>query len=894
MHQLKIATEFYAESAAETASLLETDQENGLLEDEAVSRLEKYGRNTITPAKNKPAWLRLILQFSQPLVYILMVAAVVTFFLNETVESAVIFGVVLLNALVGYFQEDKALQALDALSKSLKIEVQVIRGGRKKKIHSAEVVPGDLVMVASGDKIAADLRLIQAKELRVNESNLTGESMPVEKSVTGLPADTVLADRTNMLYASTLVASGQGKALVTETGDRTEVGKIARLVSSATDLETPLTKKISHFSQVLLYIIFILSLVVIVVGMWRGNSFLDMFMAAVALAVSAIPEGMPAAVTITLAIGVSRMAKRRAIIRKLPAVETLGSTTIICSDKTGTLTENQMTVQTIITGDREYKVSGNGYKPEGTIIFEDKIVEEARPETPLFECLRAGLLCNESQIVKKSERYEVEGDPTEAALLVSAGKIKPFADKNPDLPDRLDALPFESEFNYMATLHKGAKENIIYLKGSVEKILSCCVNKLSEHGGPVDFRREEAISQAENIAARGLRVIAFARINTTKESLERSDITGATYLGLQGMIDPPRAEAIQAIKDCYRAGIQVKMITGDHLLTAKAIAYQMGFSAPGNEEIRAFSGQQLAGMEDNEFERIAAEAIVFARVTPEQKLRLVKALQKSGAVVAMTGDGVNDAPALKQADIGIAMGLAGTETAKEAADMILTDDNFASIRSAVEEGRCVYDNLRKFIIWTIPTNLAESLAVIFAVFMGTLLPVLPVQLLWINMTTAVFLGMMLAFEPREPDVMSRMPLPPDLPILTRTMMVRTFYFGGLLAIGMYLLFYFELSRGSSVELARTIATTTLVVGELFYLLNCRSLSRSIFSIGVFSNRVLWVGVTLMIGLQFLFIYHPIMEVFFHTSPLDPGAWLRIISLCVGLFVVVEAEKKIRG
>src|SRR3989339_1613000 len=730
---LKIATEFYAESAVEAVSLLETDSEKGLTAEEVKRRLEEYGRNLITPAKNKPAWLRFISQFSQPLVYILVITSLITLFLNERLESAVIFGVVLINAFVGYVQEAKALQALEALAKSLKIQVQVIRNGQKRRVPSEEVVPGDIVLVASGDKIAADMRLIQAKELRVNESTLTGESLPVDKNVAVMPADTGLADRTNMLYASTLVSFGSGRAVVTETGDRSEVGRIARLVSSASDLDTPLTKKISRFSQLLLYVIFFLSLVVFVVGIFRGNSALDMFMAAVALAVSAIPEGMPAAVTITLAIGVSRMAKRKAIIRKLPAVETLGSTSIICSDKTGTLTENQMTVQTILADDREYQVLGNGYQPEGEIRLKEEPVAEAPFATPLYECLKAGLLCNDSQIVKKSSLYEAEGDPTEAALLVAAGQIKPFSQEQ-ILEPRLDALPFESAFNYMATLHQGAENNIVYIKGSVEKILSCSVNQLQTDGSVKELQPEHITQQAEVIAARGLRVIAFAKISTHKNSLERADIAGATFLGLQGMIDPPRVEAIRAIQDCYRAGIEVKMITGDHLLTAKAIAKQMGFSSRDREEIMAVSGKQLAQLNDGEFDKVAKEAVVFARVTPEQKLRLVKALQKQRAIVAMTGDGVNDAPALKQADIGIAMGLAGTETAKEAADMILTDDNFASIHSAVEEGRCVYDNLRKFILWTIPTNLAESLAVIFAVFLGTLLPVLPVQLLWINMT----------------------------------------------------------------------------------------------------------------------------------------------------------------
>jgi cation-transporting ATPase F len=891
---LKIATNFFSGSIEEAISLLGTDIENGLTSNEISIRHEKYGRNILTPQRTKPAWLRFLLQFSQPLMYVLVIAAVVTFFLHEYVEAGVIMGVVIINAIVGYVQEAKAIQALESLTKNMLVQVTVIRDGKKSRVQASDLVPGDIVLVASGDKIAADMRLINAKELKINESSLTGESLPVDKHPAVLDQNTGLADRKNMLYASTLVTFGHGKAIVTATGDHTEVGNIAHLVSSASEIDTPLTKKIAHFSGVLLYIIFGFSFLVFAVGVWRGNSMIDMFMAAVALAVSAIPEGMPAAVTITLAIGVSRMAKRKAVIRKLPAVETLGSTSIICSDKTGTLTENQMTVQKLFAGGMKYSVTGAGYKPSGNILYEDKIVDSALPSTPLYECLLAGVLCNDSQITEKDGAFIVEGDPTEGALLVSAKKVSPFSGDTISLPIRTDVLPFESEYHYMATMHKVDGGGIIYVKGSVEKIVSFCSKTLSVDGKLEAFNSREVLDAAEEMASSGLRVIAFAKINTGKKTMERSDIISATFIGLQAMIDPPRDEAIKAIKSCYSAGIQVKMITGDHVLTAIAIAKQLGMRSGSNGEIKAVSGRELSEMNDKEFSRIASEAVVFARVTPEQKLRLVKALQSKGAIVAMTGDGVNDAPALKQADIGIAMGFAGTETAKEAADMILTDDNFASIESAVEEGRCVYDNLRKFIIWTIPTNLAESIAVIAAVFMGTILPVLPVQLLWINMTTASLLGIMLAFEPKEKGIMSRPPLAPDMPILTKEMMFRTLYFGSFLALGMYYLFYLELSKGLSIEAARTIASTTLVAGESIYLLNCRSLSRSIFSIGIFSNLFVWLGIFIMMAIQLLFIYSPTMQGFFNTSPIGVNAWLMIFGICGGLFLVVEVEKMIRN
>lgn len=892
----------HAESIEAVLDKLKTDPQAGLSTEEVRRRLEQYGPNVLTPKKGVPAWKRFLLQFHQPLVYILLAASAVTFFLHEWVDSVVIFTVVLVNALIGYFQEAKAVQALEALAHTMTTQASVIRGGQTLQIPSAEIVPGDIVLMTSGDKVPADLRLIKTRELQINESALTGESLPVEKGTAVLSKETVLADRINMVYASAFVTYGQGRGVAVTTGDRTEVGRISKLISSAENLETPLTRKIAEFSGFLLKIICGMAALMFFVGLYRGQSALDMFMASVALAVSAIPEGLPAAVTITLAIGVSRMAHRRAIVRKLPAVETLGSTAIICSDKTGTLTENQMTVREVMAGGRRFEVTGAGYAPEGDIKAGSETVNSDR-EPALRECLLAGLICNDSGLSLNEGVWRVEGDPTEGALIVSARKSGLGPHAAAALP-RVDSIPFESEYQYMATLHasESGSERIIYMKGAVEKILDKCQDALNHSGETVPLDRSLAHDWTKDLASRGLRVLAFARKKKPGHdgAFGHCDVeSGMTLIGLQAMMDPPRAEAMKAVASCHRAGIQVKMITGDHVLTASAIAKDLGlhrFSAgkPADDEVLvAVTGKEMEGFCEEKFVETAHQAVVFARVTPEQKLRLVKALQSTGNVVAMTGDGVNDAPALKQANIGVAMGIAGTEVAKEAADMVLMDDNFASIEAAVQEGRCVYDNLTKFIVWTIPTNLGEGLAILAAVFCGTQLPVLPVQILWINMTTAVCLGLMLAFEPREPDVMTRPPRDSKAPIMTPWIIHRTLYVGLLLVAGVFGLFNYELALGSSLEQARTVATAVLVMGELFYLFNCRSLTRSAFAVGFFSNRFLLIGVSLMIALQLLFTYQPMMNVFFESEPVSLMSWLRVAAVSAVIAVVVGIEKRLR-
>ncbi|MEA2115814.1 MAG: cation-transporting P-type ATPase [Thermodesulfobacteriota bacterium] len=886
-------------SADRIITLLESNHEKGLDPEEARQRLDQFGANALTAKQGQSAWMRFLLQFHQPLIYILIAAGVITAVLQEWVDSGVIFGVVLVNGIIGYIQESKAESALAALADTMVAEATVVRHGQKNRIPSADLVPGDIVLLQAGDKVPADLRLLKIRDLQVDESALTGESVAVEKAVDLLDQDTILAERLNMAYASSMVTYGQGTGIVTATGDHTEVGRISQLISSAQDLATPLTRKIAHFSHILLYAILLLAVITVAVGMLRGQPLFDMFMAAVALAVGAIPEGLPAAVTITLAIGVSRMAKRRVIMRKLPAVETLGSTTVICSDKTGTLTENQMTVQAIMAGSVHYEVSGAGYAPLGRIVRQDGTDDVNT--TALSECLRAGVLCNDSLLLEKESSWQVQGDPTEGALLASAAKGGFHEKETKERCPRLDSIPFESQHQYMATLHDAGvgKPRIVYIKGAVEQILAKCTGAIDIDGKSTQLHSDMIHQDVSHMAARGLRVLAFACKELPSETMgiNHEDVaTGLTFIGLQGMIDPPRAEAVSAVKICRTAGIDIKMITGDHPMTAAAIAGQIGIFTGDFDETgkgAVLTGSMLEKLSDEELICAAEETSVFARATPVQKIRLVRALQATGNVVAMTGDGVNDAPALKQANIGVAMGITGTDVSKEAADMVLTDDNFSSIEAAVEEGRSVFDNLTKFIVWTLPTNLGEGLVILTAIFLGVTLPILPVQILWINMTTAGFLGLMLAFEPKEPGIMQRQPRNPDTPILTGELITRIFLVGTLLLIGSFGLFQWELATGSSLEQARTVAVNTFVIMELYYLFNCRSLSKSIFQLGIFTNMWVFGGVAVMLLIQIVYTYLPIMNRLFHSAAIGADSWTRIMLAGLVAFVIVEAEKKLR-
>ncbi|MBE9485467.1 MAG: cation-transporting P-type ATPase [Bacteroidetes bacterium] len=882
----------------EVLNMLGSNPVNGLASNDIPAKQDDHGKNVLSKKKGENLFVLFLNQFNQALVYILLAAALGVGLMQEWVEMWAILGVVLINALIGFFQESKAKKAIESLSGSMETEATVIRDRDKKKILASELVPGDIVVLQSGDRVPADLRLFNNRDLQIDEAALTGESLPVEKRTDLLPTNTVLADRRNMAYSSTLVTYGTGTGVVVETGDDTEIGEINQMISSADVLATPLTQKIAKFSHLVLWVILGLAGITIIAGILRGLPLKNIFIEAVAMAVGAIPEGLPAVVTITLAIGVSRMARRRAIIRKLPAVETLGSTTVICSDKTGTLTQNEMTVQKILAGKSVVDVLGIGYHPVGEFTIDG--VELDHGDMPLLkEILKSGLLCNDSKLVQSEDTWLVEGDPTEGALISSGLKAAfKMESLNSEFP-RIDTIPFESEYQYMATLHNSGNNAMAYIKGSIEKLLPACTQALDEKGSKTDLDSKRIEEIVEKFASRGLRVLAFARKDfpENQKGIAHEDIEeGLTFLGLQAMIDPPRIEAIEAVKTSHDAGIVVKMITGDHVITATAIAGKLGILSEDDTiskgEKKGITGAELEKLDKAEFQKASTEYHVFARVNPSQKLDLVKSLQAEGETVAMTGDGVNDAPALRQANIGIAMGITGTEVTKETADMILTDDNFASIEAAVEEGRGVFDNLIKFITWTLPTNLTEGGVILIASLFGLALPLMPLQILWINMTTAIFLGATLAFEKNEPGIMSRPPFPSNRPLLSRSAVIKILWKSALLLIAVFAVYELAMRNGMSIEKARTGAVNMIVFGEIFYLFSSRSLKYSIFKIGFFSNPLLIGGVISMILLQLGMTYLPFMNIVFETEPISLRAWIVIISFGFVLFGLVELDKSI--
>ena len=872
-------------------TFLDTNLSEGLDKFEIQHRQNRFGLNVLTPPKRKSLFLRFLSQFNDPLIIVLLGSSVVTLFAKGIVDAAIIFLVVLINAVVGFIQESRAENAIAALASSMVAEAVVIRSGKKQQIQAAELVPGDIVILKSGDKVPADIRLFQGRELQAAEASLTGESVPVgKKADSDLPVETPLTDRKNMVYASTLVTYGQAQGIVVSTGDETEIGRISKLIAEVDVLKTPLTQKIAEFSRYLLYVLSGVSLLAFAIGLLRGNGFTDTLNTSIALAVASIPEGLPAAVTVTLAIGVTRMAKRRAIIRKLPAVEALGSTMIISTDKTGTLTQNQMTVTEIFTGGEVFTVEGNGYTPTGKFQSADGVLRDGLP-TALLSTLKAGVYANDSRLIYKDDRWLIEGDPTEGALIVSAHKAGLKAEELAVELPRLDTIPFESDYQYMATLQKKApdKPGKAFIKGSVEAILIRSARTIDKDGNVVPLDKDRVDRAVRDMSQKGLRVLALAEktMPSGKRSLDHNDVAeGLTFLGLQGMFDPPRPEAIKAVQISQEAGIIVKMITGDHPLTAAAIARQVGINQAG----AVLTGVQLSKLKDEELVDVVMETGVFARVTPEQKLRLVEAMQAKGNVVAMTGDGVNDAPALKQADIGVAMGITGTDAAKEAADMVLTDDNFSTIEAAVEEGRGIFDNLVKIISWTLPTNIGEGLIILVAILFNEVLPILPVQILWINMVTVTLLGLVLGLEPIEPGIMKRKPRDPSAPILSKVLIRRIILVGILILVGAFGLFEWEILRGESLEVARTVAVNLVIFVEIFFLLNSRSLTKSPFAIGFFKNRWLWLGIVGMIFLQILFTYAPFMQSIFNTDALGFAEWWRILAFGLLSFLIIEFEK----
>ena len=867
-----------------------TTTATGLSEAEAQQRLTDHGPNRLRPPYRRGPLLRFLLQFHNVLIYVLLGAAVVTAALGHWVDTGVILGVVVINALIGFIQEGKAEKALDAIRNMLSLYARVYREGHKKELPAEQLVPGDMVLLASGDKVPADLRLLETRNLRVEEAALTGESEPVEKAVAPVAETAAIGDRLCMAYSGTLVTYGQGLGVVVATGERTEIGRISQLLEEVQELTTPLLRQMAQFGRWLTVAILGLAALTFTFGvLLRGYSAEDMFLAAVGLAVAAIPEGLPAIMTITLAIGVQRMARRHAIIRRLPAVETLGSITVICSDKTGTLTKNEMTVQRVITAEQVFEVTGAGYDPAGDFSSAGATVQAADcPE--LLEIARAGLLCNEASLRQRDEHWVIEGDPTEGALLTLAAKAELDSALEKSLLPRTDTIPFESEHRFMATLHHDhAGHGFIYLKGAPERVLGLC-HRERWQGEDRPLDREAWHGRIKQAATAGLRVLAlaFQAVEAEQRTLRFQDVEdGFTLLGLVGIIDPPREEAITAVEQCRSAGIRVKMITGDHGVTARAIGAQLGIG----DGRHALTGTELESMDDNALKQVVPVTDVFARASPEHKLRLVQALQATGQVVAMTGDGVNDAPALKRADVGVAMGLKGTEAAKEAAEMVLADDNFASIAHAVEEGRTVYDNLQKALMFILPTNGGQAGVIIAAVLFGLSMPITPVQILWVNMITAVTLALALAFEPPEADVMQRPPRDPREPLLSGFLLWRITFVSLLLVGGVIGLFLWESGRGVGLEASRTIAINALVMAEIFYLFNSRYLISSVLNRqGLLGNGVVLLAVGVLLLLQGLFTYLPLFQQWFGTAALDGPAWVRVVLFGASVFVLVELEK----
>ncbi len=864
----------------------------GLSSKEVLLRLQKYGSNKLPEPKKRGILVRFFLQFHNILIYVLLAAATVTAALGHKVDTIVILGVVVLNAIIGFIQEGKAEDALEAIKKMLSAHALVVRDGRHVTVPAEELVPGDVVLLQSGDRVPADLRLFRTNGLQIQEAALTGESLPVEKEPDPVPEESVVGDRLCMAYSGTMVTHGQGAGMVVATGADTEIGEISTMVSEVESVTTPLLRQMAQFGRWLSIAILLIAAAAFAFGyLLRGYGAVEMFMASVSLAVAAIPEGLPAIMTITLAIGVQRMAKRNAIIRKLPAVETLGAVTVICSDKTGTLTKNEMTVRNIATAQRLFGLTGTGYDPHGDLLVDDKSADPAK-YTVLEEMARCAVLCSDAELEKGDEGWKVHGDPMEGALLVSAMKLGLDIDEVRKAYPRVDLVPFESEHKFMATLHHShAKEAFIVIKGAPERLLHMCDRQMHDDGtlSPPDERYWS--DRIEALAQRGQRIIALALKPTdfSQNALLFDDLKeGFIMLGIFGMIDPPRIEAIEAVKVCKSAGIRVRMITGDHASTALAIAAKLGLE--NTEE--AITGERIDAMGMDSLRDAVKEVDVYARVSPEHKLILVKLLQEQGEIVAMTGDGVNDAPALKRADVGIAMGQNGTEAAKEAAEIVLADDNFASIEQAAEEGRTVYDNLKKAILFILPTNGGEALIILAAILFGFhQLPLTPVLILWVNMVTAVTLALSLAFEPPEPDVMRRPPRDAKAPIIDSYLLWRIFFVSLILMAGTFGFFIWEEQNGASIEHARTVAVNTLVMFEVFYLFNARYIHASSFSLqGLTGNRYVLYAIALLLLLQAVLTYLPAMNTLFGTAPIEPQVWLRIIAVASTLFFLVELEK----
>lgn len=873
----------------------------GLSTEEAKKRLLKYGPNELI-RKSKDGVLQVLWrQVNNPLIWVLIGSSTVATALGKVTDGMVVLGVVIINSIIGFIQEYKAGKAIEALSSMVPENASVIRENRLNTIAVSSIVPGDIVQLAAGDRIPADMRIIQQKNLQVEEAALTGESVASHKNTEAVSPDAVIGDRKCMVYSGTLVVSGTATAVVVTTAMETELGRISDMLNETVDLDTPLTKKLAVIGNYLTIGIVAITVVIMIVGTYRAleqgillfDALKESVIFAIALAVGAIPEGLPAVVTIALAIGVQRMAKRKAIIRKLPAVETLGSTTVICTDKTGTLTRNEMTVNELWNYNHHLQVTGVGYFNSGQ--FKEKGVEITTLPHEMQLLLKKAVLCSDANVIYENNNFSISGDPTEVALVVAAVKAGIQIDEIRKEFPRKDVLPFDSEKKYMVTLN-----DALILKGAPEVVLKRCFS----HIGGIPLDNQKIISQIELFGSKGMRVLAFAQ-----KKYSHSDIisdeeveNGFEFIGLIAMIDPPRTEAIEAIKACQDAGITVKMITGDHPTTAGAIGLEIGLSDNGN----VITGVTLSKMEDEELDKIINNTHIYARVAPEHKLRLVKALQNKNEIVAMTGDGVNDSPSLKQSNVGVAMGITGTSVSKESSDIVLADDNFSSIAAAVEEGRRVYDNLLKSLAFLLPTNLGLAFILIYGIIFfpfnpvtkELLLPMLPTQLLWINLVAAIALALPLAFEVKEPNVMKRPPRNPEEPLFNSFVTFRVFFVSILMTVGTILLFKWEyadaLLKGmvqtDALARSQTMAVTFIIFFQIFYLINCRSLTDSVLKIGIFSNKFIFLGIGIILVLQAMFIYNPFMQKVFGTSSLDGKGLL--ISLLAGsiIFCIISIEK----
>jgi magnesium-transporting ATPase (P-type) len=887
------AVAWHSSSEAQVLEDMKTS-DSGLSQSQAEARLAQYGVNRLPEAARRSAALRFLLHFHNVLIYVLIGSAVITALLEHWVDTGVILAVVLANALIGFIQEGKAEKAMEALRQMLAPRANVVRDGERTSIAGEQLVPGDIVLLEAGDKVAADLRILTAHGLSVQEAILTGESIPVEKHSHAVLPHVPLGDRSCMAFSGTLVTSGQGHGVVVATGAQTEIGHISGLLSEVETLTTPLVKQMDTFAKWLTIFILLVAAVLMIHGFFVGHhEFSELFMAVVGLSVAAIPEGLPAVLTITLAVGVQAMARRNAIVRRLPAIETLGSVSVICTDKTGTLTRNEMMVSSVLTHQHCFTLDGDGYAPQGALRLKNVQVS-SRENQVLEELARAAVLCNDAALHQKECVWHVEGDPMEGALLAFSGKMDVDPRSQQALWTRTDAIPFDAQHRFMATLHHDHdRRAFVFVKGAPERVLAMCQNQRAADGKTAPLDAAYWNQSADMIAAQGQRMLAFAvrSVNPTHTVLEHADVDGSlTLLGMVGMMDPPRPEATAAVRECHEAGISVKMITGDHAKTAAAIAQQVGLQNPNH----VLTGADLNAMDDAALRQAVLSCNIFARTSPEHKLRLVMALQSHDMTVAMTGDGVNDAPALKRADAGIAMGRKGSEAAKEAAELVLVDDNFASIVAAVREGRTVYDNLKKVITWTLPTNAGEAMTIIVALLFGLTLPVTPVQILWINLITTVTLGIALAFEPTEVNTMRRPPRSRSEPIIDRALVWHIVLVSVLFLAGVFGIYFYALERGHSLELARTLAVNTLVVMEIFNLFFTRNFySTALTWQAVRGTKVVWLVVGVITAAQIAITYWPALQTVFATESVPFWDGVLVIAIGAVMFVILESQKQIR-